>query len=133
MTFSRVQKISLAFFICSLLPAYLIAHWRHAANQASTAEKFDKEHSLHISTDKLVINCERLEATEGQQFSANHQICNQGQQQHALTQSAMDALAEENSANDTRWYRNFLLSMVFFNLLGFVAYKARLVLNRDDV
>jgi hypothetical protein len=132
MQLSRPQKIGIAFFICSLLPSYQIAHWRHAANAAAIADELEQEHKLHLSTDKLLLNCERNEKKEDDHYSANHQICAQGLQEHELTTHAMDGLAQDNARNEVRWYRNFFLSVLFFNLLALALYKGNAFLKRQD-
>ena len=132
MTLSRIQKIGFAFFICSLLPSYLIAHWRHEANSVAIADEFAQEQNLHLSTDKLLLNCERNEKKDNDHYSANHQICEQGLQEHELTTHAMVDLGQDKVRNETRWYRNFFLSVLLFNLLAFVVYKGIAFLKRDD-
>lgn len=131
MKLSRIQKISLAFFLCTLLPAYLIANWRHEANLNVITDKFEREQKLHISTDKLLSNCERNEDKENDHYSANHQICEQGLQEHTSTSHVMDILTQEKTSNETRWYRNFFLSILILNLLGLSIYKGNAFLNRE--
>jgi hypothetical protein len=132
MKLSRIQKISIAFFIFSLLPAYLIANWRHETNVAVISERFEEEKNLHLSTDKLISNCERNEQKENTPYGANHQICNQGAQEHLQTEHAMHRLEEEKSFNDARSYRNFILSTVLLNLLAFLIYKSQQFLTRKE-
>ena len=130
MKLTRIQQICFVFFACTLLPSYLIANWRHDANLAALTEKLEREHGLNLSTDKLQINCERNELKEGTPYDANHQICEQGAQEQKQTAHAMDVLTQEEARNDVRWYRNFFLAVLAFNLLGFIAYKAYLFLKR---
>ncbi len=132
MKLTRVQKFSLAFFIFSLLPAYLLAHWRFEENLAMVTDKFAREQTLHLSTDKLLINCERNEKNEPAAYSANHQICAQGAQEHALTSQAMDALAREKIRNDTDWYWNFLWTVLICNLFGLAAYRGSLFITCSE-
>jgi hypothetical protein len=132
MILSRIQKISIAFFICSLLPSYLIAQWRHEANSVAISNEFAQEKNLHLSADKLLLNCERNEKKDNDHYSANHQICEQGLQEHELTTHAMDGLRQDKVRNETRWYRNFFLSVLLFNLLAVVVYKGIAFLRRDD-
>jgi hypothetical protein len=132
MNLSRIQKIGLAFLLASLLPAYLIAHWRYDANLSAIQEKFDREQKLHLSSDKLRANCERNEQKDNAAYDANYQICNQGLQTHEFTAQAMSALEQEKSSNHTWLYGNFLLWVLLLNLLGFVLYKARLLLDQEE-
>ena len=132
MSLSGIQKIGIAFFIASLLPAYLIAHWRYEANISSIQDKFEREHNLHLSTDKLLINCERNEKKENTAYDVNHQICDQGQQTHELTSHAMSALAQQKARNSVWWYFNFFVSVSVFNLLGFAIYKGNIFLKREE-
>ena len=131
MKFTQVQKIGFFFFICTLLPSYLIAQWRHDDNLATLTEQLEREQTLHTSTDKLLNNCERNEKREPNAFDANHQICTQGLQEHDHTTRVMNALEAEKKRNDVRWYKSFLLSVLFFNFLGFGIYKAITILKRD--
>ena len=132
MNLTRLQKISIAFFICSLLPAYLIANWRHAENLTAITERYERERNLHLSTDKLLKNCALNEKKENEHYSANHQICTQGEQEHQLSGRLMELLAEEKANNDRRWYRNFALSVSLLNLLGLAIRKAYSVLTREE-
>jgi hypothetical protein len=118
MTLTRRQTIGLLFFVGSLLPAYLIANWRYDAKLASVIEMFEKEQALHLSTDKLVSNCEKIAASKANPYDATHQICDQGTDTHARTEQAMNLLTQEKVANEMAWYRNFALSVMFFNLLA---------------
>lgn len=133
MKLSRIQKFALVFFISTFLPAYLIANWRHEANLSLITEKFEREQTLHLSTDKLVSNCERNEEKNNDHYSANHQICNQGLQEHAATSHAMDRLNQEKARNDMGWYRNLFLSVAIFNLFGLLAYQANQFLKRKEI
>lgn len=132
MTLTRLQKIAISYLLISLVPSYLIANWRHEANQLSINEKFERELSLHLSTDKLLINCERNEKKEGTPYDANHQICNEGSQTHELTEKNMHSLELEQERNDSKRFRDFFLLILVFNLLAFVLYKARLLIQREQ-
>lgn len=132
MNLSRIQKIGLAFFIATLLPAYLIAHWRYDANLSAIEEKFEREQKLHLSSDKLRANCERNEQKDSTAYDAHYQICNQGLQTHEFTAQAMSALEQEKSSNNAWLYGTFLLSVLLLNLLGFALYKARLLLDQEE-
>lgn len=132
MNLTRLQKISIAFFICSLLPAYLIANWRHAENLTAITERYERERNLHLSTDKLLQNCALNEKKENAHYTANHQICAQGEQEHARSGQLMKLLVEEKANNDQHWYRNFAFSVVLLNLLGLAIYKAYSVLTREE-
>ena len=133
MSISRMQKIGLAFFLCTLLPAYLIANWRHETNHNAITDRFEREQKLHLSTDKLVSNCERNEEKESDHYSANHQICTQGLEKHASTSQAMDVLTQEKMQNETHWYRNFFVSVAVLNLLGLLFYQGTAVLKREQI
>ena len=132
MNLTRLQKISIAFFICSLLPAYLIANWRHAENLTAITERYERERNLHLSTDKLLQNCALNKKKENAHYTANHQICAQGEQEHARSGQLMKLLVEEKANNDQRWYRNLAFSVVLLNLLGLAIYKAYSVLTREE-
>jgi hypothetical protein len=127
MTLTRLQKIGLAFFICTLVPAYLIAGWRHSATLATLDAAYAREADLHKSTDKLIDNCERNDTP----YDANQQICSQGQRLHAQTSEAMQTLVQQKAHNDSQWHTNFWLSVLLFNLLGYGLYKARIALAQE--
>jgi len=131
MKLTRIQEIGLIFFVCTLLPSYFIAQWRHDANHITITEKLEREQSINLSADKLLTNCERNEVKDGNPYDANHRICEQGEQEHLLAERRMSVLTQENLRNDVRWYRNFFLSILIFNLLGVVGYKAALFFKRD--
>lgn len=131
MTLSRIQKISIAVFIVSLAPAYWIADWRYESKLASLTEMFEKEHALHLSTDKLLVNCEKIAATKDNPYDATHQICDQGTNIHEHTEHAMALLKQQKASNDVTWYRNFGLLALLFNLLAFLFYRANIFLKRD--
>ncbi|PUE28826.1 hypothetical protein B9Z35_12630 [Limnohabitans sp. Jir61] len=132
MTLSRAQKIGVVFFALSLPCAYLSANWRHEANLLEITEQFKLEQSLHLSTDKLLSNCERNAQKENTPYGANHQICDEGLQEHDLTARLMDALETEKERNNTRWYRNFFLSVLIFNLLGLAVQQWLNFTKRND-
>lgn len=127
MTLTRFQKMCVAFFVCTLLPAYLIADWRHSTTLATLDSAYAREQDLHQSTDKLLSNCERNDTP----YDANQQICNQGQRIHAQTSQAMELLSQEKVHNDSQWHRNFWLSVLLFNLLGWILYKGRIALSQE--
>ena len=131
MKLTRIQKIGLVFFVCTLLPAYWIANWRYEANLANLTETLNKEQALHLSTDKLLRNCEKNAEGKAHPYDATHQICNQGSDIHARTDHAMDLLTQEKANNETKWYRNFAFSILFFNLLAAALYRLNTYLNRD--
>jgi hypothetical protein len=127
MTLTRLQKIGLAFFVFTLVPAYLFANWRHSSTFASLDAAYTREQALHQSTDKLLSNCERSDSP----YDANQQICNQGQMLHTQTSQAMDVLAQEKLQNDSRWHLNFWLTVLLLNFLGWGFHKARLALSQE--
>ena len=132
MTLSHTQKIGIAFFALSLLCAYLFANWRHEANLLEITEEFKLEQSLHLSTDKLLNNCERNAEKENTPYGANHQICDEGLQEHELTARLMKVLDTEKERNNTRWYRNFFLSVLILNLFGFAIQQWLKFIKRND-
>jgi hypothetical protein len=131
MKLSRRQQAALAFFVCSLLPAYLIANWRYEAQLAVLNEMLQKEQALHMSTDKLLGHCENNSAHKAEPYDATHRICSQGSDLHARTEQAMTLLTEEKAKNETKWYRNFGLIVLLLNLMAFTLYKASIYLRRE--
>ena len=129
MNLTRLQKIGVVFFVCTLVPAYLVADWRHSVTLTQLDAAYAREQDLHQSTDKLLSNCERNDTP----YDANQQICSQGQRLHAQTAQAMDALTLEKTHNDSQWHRNFWLSVLLFNLLGWASYKGRLELKKQSL
>lgn len=129
MKLTRTQTIALAVVVASLLPGYLVANWRYSSKLASLTEMFAKEQSLHLSTDKLLINCDKIETTNA--YDATHQICAQGSNIHEQTEHATALLAQEKALNETKWYRNFALTVLFVNLLAFGFYRACVYLKRE--
>jgi hypothetical protein len=55
MKLTTIQKLSLAFLACTLVPAYLVANWRYEVGFANFAEKIEREEELLQSTQKLPI------------------------------------------------------------------------------
>ena len=131
MTLTRIHKFGIAIFVVSLLPATLIANWRYDSKLASLTDMFEKEQALHLSTDKLLINCEKIATTNASAYGSTHQICAQGSQIHEHTERAMAVLVQEKDINDTKWYRNFALTVAFVNLLAFFLYRTSGYLKRE--
>jgi hypothetical protein len=131
MKLTRIQKLGIAVFIVSLAPAYWIADWRYESKLASLTDMFDKEQALHLSTDKLLINCEKIAATKANPYDATHQVCAQGSQIHEHTEQAMTLLTREKESNEAKWYRNFALTVLFVNLLAFFLYRTSIYLKRE--
>jgi hypothetical protein len=131
MTLTRLQKFAVGYLLISLLPSYWMASWQHDATLTAITEKFERERSLHLSTDKLLINCELNEEKQGTPYDANHQICNEGLHEHDLTEHAMQALQFEKDRNDKKLLRNFFILTLLFNLLGLLFYKAKLLIQRE--
>lgn len=127
MQLTRIQKIGMALFIASLLPATLITNWRYDAQLGSLSAMFEKEQALHQSTEKLLVNCEKI-ATP---YDATYQICAQGSQIHERTAYAMALLTEEKASNEIKWYRNFALTVLLINLLSFCVYRIGVYLKRE--
>jgi len=131
MKLRRIQKISIAVFIVSLAPAYWIANWRYDSKLASLNDMFDKEQALHLSTDKLLANCDKISATKANPYDATHQICDHGSQIHQHTEQAMTLLTREKASNEAKWFRNFALAALLFNLLAFFLYRASVFFKRE--
>jgi hypothetical protein len=131
MTLTRIHKLSIAVFIVSLAPAYWVANWRFDSKLASLNEMFNKEQALHLSTDKLLVNCEKIATTSAGVYDATHQVCAQGSQIHEHTAQAMALLTQEKASNETKWYRNFALTALLFNLLAFFLYRASEFFKRE--
>ena len=131
MKLSRIQQIGLAFFVCSLLPAYFIADWHYQAKLANINEMFQKEQALHTSTDKLLDNCKNNPAHNTEPYDPNYQICNQGLEIHARTEQAMAVLNEDKTNNEVARYWNFGLAITLFNFVAFTLYKVSIYLKRE--
>jgi hypothetical protein len=131
MTLTRIQKIGIAVFIVSLVPAYWIADWRYESKLANLTEMLEKEQSLHMSTDKLLVNCDKIAATKANPYDATHQICDQGSHIHEHTEQAMTLLTREKASNEAKWYRNFALTALLFNVLAFFLYRASVFFKRE--
>jgi len=130
MKFTRIQKITIAVFIVSLLPAYWIANWRFDSKLTTLHEMFEKQQALHLSAEKLLVNCEKIAAAKANPYDATHQICAQGSHIHEHSERAMALLTQEKASNETEWYRNFALTALLFNLLAFVLYRMSVFLKR---
>jgi hypothetical protein len=128
MKLSRLQKIGIAIFLASLLPATQLANWRSNVQLAGLNEQFEKEQMLHLSTDKLLANCQKNSDLNADAYDATHQICEQGARNHARTASAMALLTEEKNSLGAAWRRNFMLTVLLFNLLAFLLYRASIYL-----
>ena len=123
MTLTGIQKKGLVFFVCTLVPAYWLANWRHEVNVTALTAQLQREEALHRSTEKLVTHCQLNAQKEDAQFDASHQICAQGIQSHAQTARQMDAVRLEIMASEPRRFQNFALYLTVVNVLGFIAFK----------
>ena len=132
MSITRIQKISIAFFAFTLISSYLIAHWLHDSKVAVITSELKEEGDLNHSTEKLLMNCEQNEKKENDQYSANHLICEQGLQERELSAHALEALAQDKARTDTRFYRNFFLSVLLMNLFALAMYKCNAFLKRAE-
>ena len=128
MKLSRIHKWGIAIFVASLLPATLIANWRSDVQLAGLNEQFEKEQMLHLSTDKLLANCQKNSDLNANAYDATRQICEQGASNHARTANAMALLTEEKNNLGAVWRRNFMLTVLLFNLLAFLLYRASIYL-----
>ena len=131
MKLTRIQKISIAVFLVSLAPAFWFANWRYESKLAGLNDMFAKEQTLHMSTDKLLSNCEKNAANNANPYDATHQICGHGSHIHERTEQAMALLTQQRTSNETEWYRNFALTALLFNLLAFILYRVSGVLKRE--
>lgn len=131
MKLSRPQQAILAFFVCSLLPAFLIANWRYEAQLTGLNEMLQKEQALHLSADKLLGNCENNNAHKAEPYDASYRICSQGSDTHARTENAMNWLNEERAKNEMKWYRNFGLAVLLLNLMAFTLYRGYIYLKYE--
>lgn len=125
MKFSHLQKIGLVFFAISLLPAYLIADWRYEVKSVAIAEILERENSLHKSADKLLSNCEKVNANQESHYDATHQICIQGQAIHEHTSLAMENLTAEKAHIKAVMWVHFLSLILGLNLLGLLIYQGK--------
>jgi hypothetical protein len=131
MTFTHIQKISLMVFIVSLLPAFWIANWRYDSKLANLNDELAKQQALHLSTDKLLANCEKIAVARANPYDATHQICDQGLHTHERTEQTKALLIEEKVSNETMWFVNFALTAVLFNFLAFIFYRMSGFLKRE--
>jgi hypothetical protein len=131
MKLTRLHKIAIAIFIASFLPATLIANWRLNSKLTSLNAMFEKEQALHHSTDKLLLNCEKIAATHSDAYGSTHQICAQGSKTHERTEKNMALLTQESASNDINWYRNFALTVTLINLVAFFLYRGSIYLKRE--
>ena len=131
MKLTRLQKIFLIFFACTLVPAYLVANWRYEANFSVLTEKIAREDGLRQSTQKLLSNCEQNESKSNAHYDANHQVCTNGEQVHERTTLNINTLTQDREHLHTRWWRNFLLTILCLNSIGILVYKSRLLLLNE--
>lgn len=125
MKFSHPQKIGLVFLVVSLLPAYLIANWHYEAKSFAIEESLEHENSLHKSVDKLMSNCEKVNANQESRYDATHQICAQGQAIHEHTALVVENLTEEKEHIKIMMWVHFLSLMLGLNLLGLLIYQGK--------
>jgi hypothetical protein len=129
MTVTGMHKKWLIYFACTLIPAYWVANWRHETNLSAIQEKLQREEAFHLSTEKLIKNCASNANKENHPFDANYQICAQGVKIRERTAQQIEALNHEKMTNDSHWYQNFILCVSILNLLGFLAFKSRRLLE----
>jgi hypothetical protein len=128
MKVTTVQKISLAFFACTLLPAYHVANWRYEVSFSVLSEKIEREDELLQSTQKLLSNCEQNESKSNDHYDANHQVCTNGERAHERTTLNIDTLTHDREQLHSRWWRNFFLVLISLNVIGILVYKSRQLL-----
>ena len=133
MNLTRLQKISLAFFIGTCVPAYLIADWRHNAQLAHIVQEIEQEQALHLSAEKLISNCQQNEANTAAGYGPHHQICANGVDTHERTAQAIETLTQERDNLPWRKLRHFLWAVISFNLVGFVLYKGHQLLRLEKL
>lgn len=129
MTLSTKQKIGLALFVCSLLPAYLFASWRHEANESVILEELDRARGLLESSEKLNKNCEANKQREGTSFDANYQICIQGEKNREQASQKITEITTKQELNNKRMPINVLLALLVINACGFGVYKLKQLLS----
>jgi hypothetical protein len=128
MKLSTLQKLGLAFFVCTLVPAYLVANWRYEVDFSVFSEKIEREEELLQSTQKLLSNCEQNETKSNDQYDANHQVCSNGERVHERTTLNIETLTQDREELHSRWWRNFFLVVLSLNVLGVLVYKSRQLL-----
>ena len=129
MTLTHAQKLATLFLACTVVLSYVTANVRHAHQQAVITEKFEREESLHQSTDKLVAECAKEAQTDHDRFGIQRKVCDQGQDEHNRTQLRMDQLQAERAQNDRRWYINFVVSVLVLNGLAYATIRINRFFN----
>ena len=133
MNLTRLQKISLAFFIGTCIPAYLIADWRHNVHWARIAQEIEQEQALQLSAEKLINNCQQNEANTAADFGPHHQICANGVDTRERTAQTIATLTQEKDSLPWRKFRNFLWAVISFNLIGFILFKGHQLLRLEKL
>lgn len=133
MPLSKKQKIGLAIFVCSLLPAYLFATWRHGANESSILEELNRARGLLESSEKLNKNCEANQQRELTSFDANHQICIQGEKNREQANQKIDEMTAKQELNDKRMPVNALFALFVINACVYGIYKLRELLSSSKL
>jgi len=128
MKLTTLPKLSLAFFACTLVPAYLVANWRYEVDFAVFSEKIEREEELLQSTQKLLSNCEQNESKSNDHYDANHQVCSNGERVRERTTLNIETLTQDQEELHSRWWRNFALVVLSLNVLGVLVYKSRQLL-----
>lgn len=131
MKLSRLQKLSLAFFVITWGPSYLIADWRHNANLSRITHEIEQEQALRQSAEKLISNCEQSEAKNAPGYGPHHQICANGIDTRERTAQAIETLTQEKEDLPWRKFRNLLWAVVSFNLIGFILYKGQQLIRLE--
>ena len=129
MTVTGMHKKWLVYFACTLIPAYWVANWRHETNLSAIQEKLQREEAFLLSTEKLIKNCVSNAEKQSQPFDASYQICAQGVKIHARTAEQIASLNHKKMTNDSHWYQNFSICVGILNLLGFLVFKSRRILQ----
>ena len=123
MTLTHTQKLTALFLACTLALGYVFANVRHAQRAAALTEKFERETSLHESTDKLVAECAKDITHNSDRFGIQRKVCDQGKEEHDRSQQRMDQLQADLSKNDRRWYINWVVSVLLLNGLGYASVR----------
>lgn len=123
MTVTHSQKLAALFLVCTLALGYVFANVRHAQRAALIAEKFEREASLHESTDKLVAECAKEATRDHDRFGIQRKVCDEGKEEHDRTQHRMDQLQADQAQNDRRWYINWVVSVLLLNGLGYASVR----------
>lgn len=129
MKLNALQKIALAFFVCTLVPAFFVANWRFDVNDTVLSEKIEREEELLQSAQKLLSNCQQNESKSNDHYDANHQVCSNGEQARDRATAKINTLSQDKEQLHSRWWSNFMWTVLCLNVAGILAYKSRQLLQ----